>query len=218
MALWPVTPSFMKAVSRESISPFAKNQQSTGSYPYQLIGPLFTPAERSFLAVLNSILKEDVHILGKVRVADILKPLKGLKRSEWQKAFNKISSKHFDFVLSNKNDLSLICVVKPNNKSHNTKQRKERDDFLEKACEAASLPLIQIPPQAGYSLDEVKRQLAPYIPSLQVSQLEGKSKECPKCTSTMVVRIAQKGEHKNKHFWGCSTYPKCRYTELYEIP
>ena len=194
----------------------AKNQQSTGSYPYQLIGPLFTPAERSFLGVLNSVLKDDVHILGKVRVADILKPVKGLNPSNRQKAFNKIAAKHFDFVLCNKDDLSVICVIELNDKSHNAKKRQVRDAFLEKACEAASLPLVQIPAKAGYSLDEVKRQLAPYVSSLQVTQLEGKSKECPKCNSTMVVRIAQKGEHKDKHFWGCSTYPKCRYTELYE--
>ena len=188
---------------------------SASSFPYELQGPLFTPAERSFLGVLKSVLKDDVDILGKVRVADILKPKKGLSRSVWQKAFNKISSKHFDFVLCNKSDLSVICVIELNDKSHNSKKRKERDAFLENACEAASLPLVQIPAKAGYSLDDVKRQLAPYVPSLQVTQLEGKSKECPKCTSVMVVRIAQKGEHKDKHFWGCSTYPKCRYTELY---
>ena len=189
---------------------------SSGSSPYELRGPLFTPAERSFLGVLNSVLKEDVHIFGKVRVADILTTIKGMNPSNRQKAFNKISAKHFDFVLCKKNDLSVICVVELNDKSHAAKKRKERDAFLEKACEAASLPLVQIPAKAGYSLDEVKRQLAPYVPSLQITQLEGKSKECPKCNSTMVVRIAQKGEHKDKHFWGCSTYPKCRYTELYE--
>lgn len=194
----------------------ANNLASTSSFPYELQGPLFTPAERSFLCVLNSVLKDDVDVLGKVRVADILKPTKGLSRSDWQKAFNKISSKHFDFVLCNKADLSVLCVIELNDKSHNSKKRKERDAFLEKSCEAALLPLIQIPAKAGYSLDEIKKQLSPYVPSLQVGQLEGKSKECPKCASTMVVRIAQKGEHKDKHFWGCSTYPKCRYTELYE--
>lgn len=193
----------------------AKNASSSSSYPYELQGPLFTPAERSFLGVLNSVLKDNADILGKVRVADILKPKKGLSRSDWQKAFNKISSKHFDFVVCNKKDLSVLCVIELDDKSHNTKKRKERDAFLEKACEAASLPLIQIPAKTGYSLDEIKKQLSPYIPSLQVGQLEGKSKECPKCASTMVVRIAQKGEHKDKHFWGCSTYPKCRYTEIY---
>lgn len=194
----------------------AKNQPSSGSSPYQLRGPLFTPAERSFLGVLNSVLKDDVHIFGKVRVADVLTTVKGMNPSNRQKAFNKISAKHFDFVLCNKDDYSIICAIELNDKSHNNKQRQQRDAFLENACEAASLPLIQIKAQAGYSLDEIKNQLAPYIPAMLVGRLEGKSKECPKCNSTMVVRLAQKGDNKDKHFWGCSTYPKCRYTELYE--
>ena len=193
------------------------NQAATGSYPYQLKGPLFTPAERSFLGVLNSILKDDVHIMGKVRVADILKPITGLSPSDRQRAFNKISAKHFDFVICNKSDFSVICVIELNDKSHNSTHRKKRDEFLEKSCEAASLPLIQIKAQAGYSIDEVKQQLMPYIPSIQKGGLVGKSKECPKCSSTMVVRITQNNERTKKHFWGCSSYPKCRYTEKYEI-
>ena len=149
-------------------------------------------------------------------IADVITPAKGINKSNWQKAFNKISRKHFDFVLCNKNDYSIICAIELNDKSHNNKQRKERDAFLEKACKAASLPLIQIPAKAGYSLDEVKKELSPFVTSLQPGRFEGKSKECPKCASTMVVRITRSGENKNKHFWGCSTYPKCRYTELYE--
>ena len=194
----------------------ANKLPSTGSLSYERQGPLFTPAERSFLGVLKSVLKDDVEVLGKVRVADILKPTKGMSRSHWQSAFNKISSKHFDFVICDKNDLRVLCVVELNDKSHNAKKRKERDAFLEKACESASLPLIQVPAQSGYSIDEVRNQLAPFIPALVAGKLEGKSKACPKCSSTMVVRIAQKGEHKDNHFWGCSTYPTCRYTELYE--
>lgn len=194
----------------------ANNSGSADSSPYQLKGPLFTPAERSFLGVLNSVLKDDVHIMGKVRVADVITPTKSPNKSNWQKAFNKISRKHFDFVLCNKNDYSVICAIELNDKSHNNKQRKERDAFLEKACEAASLPLIQIPAKAGYSLDEVKKELSPFVASLQPGRFEGKSKECPKCASTMVVRITRNSENKNKHFWGCSSFPKCRYTETYE--
>jgi restriction system protein len=43
------------------------------------------------------------------------------------------------------------------------------------------------------------------------------AKTCPECGAAMVVRVARKGAHENKPFWGCSNYPKCRtivpYTE-----
>ncbi len=74
-------------------------------YPYRKIDVLFTPAERSFLGVLNQAVGENAQIFGKVRVADVIAPKKGMPRSDWQKAFNKISGKHFDFLLCDKDNL-----------------------------------------------------------------------------------------------------------------
>ena len=30
---------------------------------------------------------------------------------------------------------------------------------------------------------------------------------CPKCGSEMVLRVAKKGAHSGKEFWGCSKFP-----------
>ncbi len=37
-------------------------------------------------------------------------------------------------------------------------------------------------------------------------------KFCPKCENGMVLRTATKGPGAGKEFWGCSAYPKCRFT------
>ena len=37
-------------------------------------------------------------------------------------------------------------------------------------------------------------------------------KFCPKCESQMLLRTATKGLGAGKQFWGCSAYPKCRFT------
>jgi restriction system protein len=37
-------------------------------------------------------------------------------------------------------------------------------------------------------------------------------KFCPKCESEMVLRTATKGVGAGKTFWGCSAFPKCRFT------
>src|ERR1035437_4260822 len=37
-------------------------------------------------------------------------------------------------------------------------------------------------------------------------------KMCPKCEREMVLRTASKGPGAGKEFWGCSGYPKCRFT------
>jgi len=36
---------------------------------------------------------------------------------------------------------------------------------------------------------------------------------CPKCGGEMVLRTAQKGPNPGQKFWGCSNYPKCRFTK-----
>jgi len=37
-------------------------------------------------------------------------------------------------------------------------------------------------------------------------------KFCPKCECEMLLRTAGKGSNAGSQFWGCSAYPKCRYT------
>lgn len=126
---------------------------------YALKSALLTPAERSFYGVLRGVVDESTIIFTKVRVADILTPDRGLQKGPRQSAFNKISSKHFDFILCRSSDLSALCAIELNDRSHNSSKRQRRDEFLEKACGSAGLPLLQITAKRGYSKEELLRQL-----------------------------------------------------------
>jgi len=42
--------------------------------------------------------------------------------------------------------------------------------------------------------------------------LHDTKKFCPKCENEMILRTAKKGTGAGQKFWGCSTYPKCRFT------
>lgn len=44
-----------------------------------------------------------------------------------------------------------------------------------------------------------------------LSILHDPRKFCPKCESEMVVRTARKGLGAGNQFWGCSTFPRCRF-------
>ena len=39
------------------------------------------------------------------------------------------------------------------------------------------------------------------------------SENCPKCGSKLVKRVSGKGANAGKSFYGCSSYPKCKYTK-----
>jgi len=188
-------------------------------FPYIKQAVLFTPAERSFLGVLTQAVDDNTQIFGKVRVADIITTKKGMSASDRQRAFNKISSKHFDFILCNKQDLSVKCAIELNDSSHNSKKRRARDNFLEGACKASDLPLIQIPAKAAYIVSEIKQSLEAGMSGSVVKKselntnLNTVNKICPKCSSTLIKKRAKKGKNAGNEFLACSSFPQCRHSE-----
>ena len=188
------------------------------AYPYIKLDALFTPAERSFLGVLTQAVDNKYLIFGKVRVADVITPKDGLSRSIWQTAFNKISRKHFDYVLCDKEDLSVVCVIELNDSSHNAKNRKERDAFLERSCLSANLLLLQFTARARYNVAEIQNTLETALmnvssPKASKKRIDADEKRCSRCSALMIKRVAKKGKNIGSEFWACSAFPQCRHTE-----
>lgn len=48
--------------------------------------------------------------------------------------------------------------------------------------------------------------------SIEVREAK-KGKICPRCGAALVLRTVKKGDRAGNKFFGCSEYPKCRYTE-----
>jgi len=191
---------------------FQKGSVRNDTVNYQSIGALFTQAERSFYGVLMQALKDEYVVFGKVRVADIIKPQSGLSRSEWQRSFNKVSAKHIDFVICNKNTLSVLCAVELNDSSHQRADRAKRDAFLSEAFSSAKIPLVEIKAKRAYMISDVQNQLESYIAEPPISST-GDIKACPQCGAALVERVSKRGKNQGNSFLGCSTYPKCRYVE-----
>lgn len=144
---------------------FVRKMAGSLTYPYQAIPQLFTPAERSFLSVLDQAIDSEYRIFGKVRVADVMSVTKGTSRSDWQKAFNRIQSKHFDFVVCRASDSSILVLIELDDRSHLKNDRVERDDLVNKAAEAAGLPLLRIPCRKSYSAHDLSELLAKHLPT-----------------------------------------------------
>lgn len=117
---------------------------------------LFSPAERSFLGVLDQASAGRYRIFGKVRIADVIAPARGLDKSTWTSVFNRIKAKHFDFVLCDLQTLKVKAVIELNDRSHANNGRVERDEFIAHACSDAGLALRMVRAKRSYSLDAVK--------------------------------------------------------------
>ena len=140
-----------KPESRRSAAP---------TYPYYGKTALFSAAERSFFGVLEQAVEGRYRVFGKVRLADTLGVKGGTPAAERQRALNRLTAKHVDFVLCRPEDLAIAALVELDDATHKRSDRKARDAFLEQACAAAGVQLLRFPARASYSLSEVRAGLA----------------------------------------------------------
>lgn len=132
-------------------------------FPYVPAKALFSPAERSFLGVLDQAVGSEHRVFGKVRVADLASIKPGLAPSTRQGALNRIAAKHVDFVVCRASDLSVVCAVELNDSSHAGKRAQARDELLTNVCMTIGLPLFQVTAKRAYSVQELQAQLASVI-------------------------------------------------------
>lgn len=138
---------------------FGGNRGGKEDYPYEKEQALFTPAERLFLGVLEQAVDDKLRIMGKVRLADVVKVKKGNNKSTWQKAFNRIQSKHLDFVACDPTSLGVKFVIELDDKSHIQSKRQDRDEFIDKVLEAAEIPVFHFVAKRTYPIQELQNSL-----------------------------------------------------------
>lgn len=151
------TAVFLSVVSRKA---------GTGlgiGFPYVPAKAFFSPAERSFLGVLDQAVGPEHRVFGKVRVADLASVKPGLSAAARRGALNRVAAKHFDFVVCRASDLAVVFAVELNDGSHSSKRAQVRDELLAKVCEAIGLPLFQVPAKRAYSVQELQARFASVI-------------------------------------------------------
>lgn len=197
---------------------------------------LFSPAERSFFGVLNCAIGSEYALFAKVRTADVLSVAPNVHKSRWHSAFNKIKSKHFDFVICQKTDFAILGVIELDDTSHKAKQRAKRDIFLNELCATINLPLFRFTAKATYVPSAIREQILtglqppkaishealsvaqavepnPLIslPTAVELQAPNMALVCPKCALPLVQRTAKTGANVGKQFMACTGFPRCRY-------
>jgi hypothetical protein len=130
------------------------------NYPYEKVQVLFSPAERSFLGVLERTLDGRYRLMGKVRLADVVKVKGGMNRSNWQMAFNRIRNKHVDIVACDPATFGIRFVIELDDSSHGQAERQNRDDFVDKTLYAVGIPVVHIAVRKAYSVQDIHSALS----------------------------------------------------------
>lgn len=200
-----------------AIFPFLKrSQKETALLPYRLRDDFLSPAEFSFYKVVSSLAGSRLVIQSKVRLADIFFVARPNENFAY---FNKIAKKHLDFLICDSVTMKPLFGVELDDKSHKRNARQERDDFVERVCEVAGLPLLRLPVQREYNSRELAAQIGPLVqdkidstapPQPELTKQIDSVPTCPKCGIPMVLRTVAQGERKGNQFYGCKNYPRCR--------
>ncbi|MTI46678.1 DUF2726 domain-containing protein [Sporosalibacterium faouarense] len=142
-------------------SPFSKSNDSVTQVeklPYNRKKYLLSKAEYNFYKVLeNAIDLNKYYICPKVRVADIIYVTSNPNR---QRYFNKIQSKHIDFLLCDKEYLTPKIAIELDDKSHNKSNRVKRDEFLDNAFDDAGVKLLRFRASYSYSPNYINEKIS----------------------------------------------------------
>lgn len=106
---------------------------------------LLTKNEWTFYKKIKPICdNNNLHIISKVRLADLVEVSKEVNGKDKQKYFNKIKNKHIDFVLCNPTNLAVIALVELDDSSHQREDRIKRDIFVNSLCDKVGYKIIRI--------------------------------------------------------------------------
>jgi hypothetical protein len=145
--------------------PSAEPVRAGTPLPYLRKDWLFSQAERSFFGVLEQAvggMDGRLRIFAKVRLCDVLRIAKGTARGggdSYRAHFNRINSKHVDFVICSHDEVQPLLAIELDDSSHERDDRQERDGFLDAACKAAGLPLLRVTCKASYNVNDIAAQV-----------------------------------------------------------
>jgi hypothetical protein len=218
-----------------------KRPSAPVDFPYRSKAFLLSPAERSFLGVLDQVLSNTGYrVFAKVRLPDVVEVDNGLQRSAWQSAFNSISRKHVDFVVCRSDEMAIVGAIELDDESHEKSKRRDRDIVVDNILKAAGIPLLRVKAATGYAPNDIRNHLASKMNLSITDEISAQLGEpiatpgngnqisaepvaassetqqdveptCPKCGSPLLARIAKKGKYQGQKFWGCSQFPDCKY-------
>ena len=127
--------------------------------PYQVTDGLMTKAEMNFYFQLIKVVPAQTHLFTKVRIADVIDVRPSIKGNTRIKHFREIAAKHLDFVLVDR-EMKILAAIELNDKSHDKKERKERDKFVRMALQSAKVPFFEIRCTKRYELSQLQKDLA----------------------------------------------------------
>lgn len=129
---------------------------SNDYYKYAFL--LFNREQMFYKNLLIATEKMNVDIFIKVGLKDLLGTLSNNKSS-----FNKISQKHIDFVICDRDDQEIILAIEFDEEHHTNEEQQQSDKVKNDICKIAGLPLLRFNLKQSIIPHTIKKQMLPHI-------------------------------------------------------
>ena len=131
----------------------SQNTITSNQLNYKKKNYVLTQTELKFYRELLKITEElNLVIFPKIRLADIF------EHNEI-KEFNKIKSKHIDFLLCDKSNCRIRLAIELDDYMHNKEKVIKNDSFKNEIFKQTNLPLIRIKVNNFYNIEEITQKI-----------------------------------------------------------
>ncbi len=131
-----------------------------------------TIAEYKFFEIIKKIIGEEYVIFPQVNLASILNVR--VNKYNTYKYRNPVNRKILDFVVFEKKYISPVLVIELDDSSHNSIDRKQRDELVDSVLLEAKIGIMHVPSQYNYNIQELTTHITDALNDLKESKREGK--------------------------------------------
>jgi len=135
---------------------------SFDTLPYKTKKTLMTPAERMLFETLRNVLGQKYDIYPQMKLDKIFDVEYQRQYKYYLGYLRKINQKSVDYVVVNRQTQSPIFAIELDDSSHDTDERRERDNFVGDLFKKANLPLVRFNP-GNYKIEEVEKVFSQYL-------------------------------------------------------
>ena len=155
-----------RGVNRETLALETSAEKPAPTFPYRPRKSLLSPAELAFYNVLKIATRDRFVILLKVGLSDLCEVT---NRHVNQAAFNRVQSKHVDFVLCDRVTFAPVVAIELDDSTHYRRERADRDAFVNQLFRVIGVALIHHRVQAGYDPEAIARWIDAALPVRPIS-------------------------------------------------
>ncbi|TMP87829.1 hypothetical protein CWC05_05915 [Pseudoalteromonas ruthenica] len=158
-------------------SKFTDNNENP--YPFVRKKEIYTQVESAFLSLLERAVGDNYRIVSRVKLADVIDCKAGLSSKSRRIAMTKTKNKQLDYVLLDKQKMTIVAAVDLVNNANKDGHKAQRDWFVSGALETAGIPHIRMKVKSGYRVEDVRNAIL-----FKIGKPEAATKRKPTRTPT----------------------------------